>query len=90
MGSKRLGKGLGALLPSVDVTEDDVVNEVDISELRANPYQPRKQFDPEALEELASRSRSMGSFSRWSSAKAFTVMRSWRANAVSEPEKRRV
>lgn len=52
MGSKRLGKGLGALLPSVDVTEDDVVNEVDISELRANPYQPRKRFDPEALEEL--------------------------------------
>ncbi|PRX42130.1 ParB family chromosome partitioning protein [Planifilum fimeticola] len=53
MGSKRLGKGLGALLPSVDVTEDDVVNEVDISELRANPYQPRKQFDPDSLEELA-------------------------------------
>lgn len=53
MGSKRLGKGLGALLPSVDVTEDDVVNEVDISELRANPYQPRKQFDPDTLEELA-------------------------------------
>ncbi|GAA5346724.1 ParB/RepB/Spo0J family partition protein [Planifilum fimeticola] len=53
MGSKRLGKGLGALLPSVDVTEDDIVNEVDISELRANPYQPRKQFDPDSLEELA-------------------------------------
>lgn len=53
MGSKRLGKGLGALLPSIDVTEDDVVNEVDVSELRANPYQPRKQFDPDSLEELA-------------------------------------
>ncbi|MGI6126708.1 MAG: ParB/RepB/Spo0J family partition protein [Planifilum sp.] len=52
MASKRLGKGLGALLPSVEVQEDDVVNEVDISELRANPYQPRKQFDPEAMEEL--------------------------------------
>jgi ParB family chromosome partitioning protein len=52
MGSKRLGKGLGALLPSIDVTEDDVVNEVDVSELRANPYQPRKQFDPDSLEEL--------------------------------------
>lgn len=52
MGSKRLGKGLGALLPSVDVTDDDVVKEVDISELRTNPYQPRKQFDSEALEEL--------------------------------------
>ena len=52
MASKRLGKGLGAILPSVEVQEDDVVNEVDISELRANPYQPRKQFDPEAMEEL--------------------------------------
>lgn len=52
MASKRLGKGLGALLPSVDVQEGDVVNEVDISELRANPYQPRKRFDPETLEEL--------------------------------------
>ena len=34
-------------------TREEVVD-IDLSELRANPYQPRKVFDEEALQELAS------------------------------------
>ncbi|SHE86238.1 chromosome partitioning protein, ParB family [Seinonella peptonophila] len=51
MGSKGLGKGLGALLP--DLSEDETVTEVSLSELRPNPYQPRKQFDEESLQSLS-------------------------------------
>ncbi|MDN4592558.1 ParB/RepB/Spo0J family partition protein [Polycladomyces subterraneus] len=54
MSGKRLGKGLGALLPDIDVQESDAINEVPLEELRPNPYQPRKHFDPEALQELVS------------------------------------
>ncbi|MFC4077241.1 ParB/RepB/Spo0J family partition protein [Salinithrix halophila] len=54
MANKGLGKGLGALFPTAEVNEADVVNEVPLAELRPNPYQPRKHFDPEALEELVS------------------------------------
>ena len=34
-------------------TPKEEIVEIDISELRANPYQPRKEFDPEKLTELA-------------------------------------
>jgi ParB family chromosome partitioning protein len=51
--SKRLGKGLDALIPSLDVSEDDKVIQIAVSQLRANPYQPRKHFDDQALAELA-------------------------------------
>ncbi|MFD0716170.1 ParB/RepB/Spo0J family partition protein [Paenibacillus sp. GCM10027626] len=51
--SKRLGRGLDALIPSLSVSEDDKVIEVALTELRPNPYQPRKTFDDEAIRELA-------------------------------------
>ncbi|UVI30320.1 ParB/RepB/Spo0J family partition protein [Paenibacillus spongiae] len=51
--SKRLGRGLDALIPSLSVSEDDKVIEVSLGELRPNPYQPRKTFDDEAIRELA-------------------------------------
>ncbi|SEM83092.1 ParB/RepB/Spo0J family partition protein [Lihuaxuella thermophila] len=60
MSSKRLGRGLDALFTPVDVTEEDPVNEVNISELRPNPYQPRKQFDDESLAELTESIRQHG------------------------------
>jgi ParB family transcriptional regulator, chromosome partitioning protein len=50
--SKGLGRGLNALFSQVDITEEDVVTEADVSDLRPNPYQPRKHFDEEALGEL--------------------------------------
>lgn len=47
--SKGLGRGLGALFQPIDVEDgDETVHEAEISELRANPYQPRKEFDPDS------------------------------------------
>ncbi|CAM4303622.1 ParB/RepB/Spo0J family partition protein [Paenibacillus tarimensis] len=51
--SKRLGRGLDALIPSLSVQEDDKVVEVSLTQLRPNPYQPRKTFDEDAIKELA-------------------------------------
>ncbi|MFD1954654.1 ParB/RepB/Spo0J family partition protein [Paenibacillus thailandensis] len=51
--SKRLGRGLDALIPSLSVSEDDKVVEIPLSQLRPNPYQPRKHFDDESIKELA-------------------------------------
>lgn len=50
--SRRLGKGLDALFTSLEVNETDHVLQIALSELRPNPYQPRKTFDEQALEEL--------------------------------------
>jgi ParB family transcriptional regulator, chromosome partitioning protein len=52
-GKGPLGKGLGSLFPQMEVTEEEIVNEVHIEELRPNPYQPRKHFDEETLKELS-------------------------------------
>ncbi|HLR59374.1 MAG TPA: ParB/RepB/Spo0J family partition protein [Pseudogracilibacillus sp.] len=49
--ARGLGKGINALFPDVDVTEAKVHN-IPIEECRPNPYQPRKTFDADAIEEL--------------------------------------
>ncbi|GAA4724423.1 ParB/RepB/Spo0J family partition protein [Brevibacillus fulvus] len=51
--SKGLGKGLGALINTNLVDEGDQVTEARIAEVRPNPYQPRKEFEPTAIAELA-------------------------------------
>ncbi|GAA3410855.1 ParB/RepB/Spo0J family partition protein [Paenibacillus hodogayensis] len=51
--SKRLGKGLDALIPSLHVGEEDKVVEIPLKELRPNPYQPRKTFNEDSIAELA-------------------------------------
>lgn len=53
MVKKGLGKGLEALIPQLNVTEEDPVHEVSLHELRPNPYQPRREFNSEKLRELA-------------------------------------
>jgi ParB family chromosome partitioning protein len=58
--SKRLGKGLDALIPSLSINEDDKVVEIPLGQLRANPYQPRKDFNEEAIHELAESIRQHG------------------------------
>jgi ParB family chromosome partitioning protein len=50
---RRLGKGLDALIPSLDVEEHEQILEVPIKNIRPNPYQPRKEFDEKALDELS-------------------------------------
>jgi ParB family transcriptional regulator, chromosome partitioning protein len=49
---KGLGKGLDALLPAIDASNDEMIQELSLKDLRPNPYQPRKTFDQEAIEEL--------------------------------------
>lgn len=58
--SKRLGKGLDALITSLSIKEDDKVVEIPLAQLRANPYQPRKTFEEEAIKELAESIREHG------------------------------
>lgn len=48
---KGLGKGINALFPEVDQKEE-IVREIAIKECRPNPYQPRKTFHADAIEEL--------------------------------------
>jgi ParB family chromosome partitioning protein len=58
--SKRLGRGLDALIPSLSINDDDKIVEIPLSQLRANPYQPRKEFKEEAIHELAESIRQHG------------------------------
>ncbi len=51
--SKRLGKGLDALIPSLHINDDDKIVEIPLAQLRANPYQPRKTFDDKGIAELS-------------------------------------
>lgn len=45
-----------------DAKTNDKIVQIKLSELRANPYQPRKNFDEEALNELASSIKEHGVF----------------------------
>lgn len=53
-----LGKGLSALIPGASLTKDGTlsdstsIDELSIHLIRPNPFQPRKEFDRQALEEL--------------------------------------
>lgn len=58
--NRGLGKGLGAFFPEMD--EDLVQNptEISVAEILPNPFQPRREFPPESLEELAESIRTHG------------------------------
>ena len=61
--SRRLGKGLGALLGEYleEPTSGDVpIREVEIDRIRPNPFQPRRQFEDGALDELEASIRENG------------------------------
>lgn len=58
--SKRLGKGLDALIPSLHINDDDKIVEIPLSQLRPNPYQPRRHFNEESLNELAASIKEYG------------------------------
>lgn len=59
-----LGRGMEALFTAYEETPTDqeVVIEIPLDDIRPNPYQPRKYFDEEALEELAESIRQTGVF----------------------------
>ncbi|MEY8349082.1 ParB/RepB/Spo0J family partition protein [Bacillus cereus] len=51
--AKGLGRGINAFFPDLDVKEEEKIQEIALTELRPNPYQPRKNFQKEAIQELA-------------------------------------
>ena len=66
-----LGRGLGALIPGADVARGNEssdretpggqrVIEIDVNHIEPNPHQPRTQFDPKAVSELAQSIREKG------------------------------
>jgi len=57
-----LGRGLDALISTEEVSTSgsSIINEIDISLIEANPNQPRREFDEEALEELSESIREIG------------------------------
>ncbi|MRJ02799.1 MAG: ParB/RepB/Spo0J family partition protein [Epsilonproteobacteria bacterium] len=65
MAKRSLGRGLSDILGEVaqayerEIPQNEIV-EIDIDLIRKNPYQPRKYFDQQALEELAASIKSHG------------------------------
>jgi ParB family transcriptional regulator, chromosome partitioning protein len=63
-----LGRGLGALIEEASTVEheerslrtESSVREVDINQIDINPFQPRKNFDDEALAELSESIKQLG------------------------------
>jgi ParB family chromosome partitioning protein len=60
-----LGKGLGALIEDAgnmrnDATRNSGIDEIDVRFIEANPFQPRTDFDEEALNELAESIKQIG------------------------------
>jgi len=51
---KALGRGLEALIGTESGIKNTGVQEIDLVRIKPNPDQPRKDFDPESLSELAS------------------------------------
>ncbi|MDO4461094.1 MAG: ParB/RepB/Spo0J family partition protein [Bacteroidia bacterium] len=59
-----LGRGLGAIIDSSEYStpqpQKTAINEIPVSEIETNPWQPRTDFDQDELERLATSIRSMG------------------------------
>lgn len=96
--SKGLGRGIDALFQDfsnfeeVDVQKEQIV-EIKLSELRPNPYQPRKTFDEEGLKELASSIEQSGVFQpiivRKSDVKGYEIIageRRFRASKIAKKD----
>ncbi len=61
MSKKALGKGLGAFIPDeFSILKEERFAEIEIDEIRPNPFQPRLKFDDQSIEELAQSIRESG------------------------------
>ncbi len=58
--ARGLGRGLGALIPELEEAESEGRLEIPIADIRANPFQPRRDFDADRLRELADSIREHG------------------------------
>uniref|UniRef100_A0AB33JMH0 ParB/RepB/Spo0J family partition protein n=5 Tax=unclassified Prevotella TaxID=2638335 RepID=A0AB33JMH0_9BACT len=61
-GLDQIGMGLDALISTEGVSTQgsSTINEIPIEQIEANPNQPRREFDQEALQELAASIREIG------------------------------
>ncbi len=55
-----LGRGLGALIDDAEKIKQARISEIRLDQIEANPFQPRSNFNEEALEELAASIREIG------------------------------
>ncbi|HKI90045.1 MAG TPA: ParB/RepB/Spo0J family partition protein [Draconibacterium sp.] len=56
-----LGRGLGALIDDAEKMKQKAgINEIELSKIEVNPFQPRSNFNAEAMEELAASIREIG------------------------------
>lgn len=87
-----LGRGLDALISTEEVKTQgsSTINEIPLSQIEANPNQPRRDFDQEALQELAQSIREIGIVSpitlRQISENRFQIIageRRWRASQMA-------
>jgi ParB family chromosome partitioning protein len=61
MMKKALGKGLGAFIPEeFGIIREERYAELDVTQLKPNPLQPRKKFDEKSIDELALSIRESG------------------------------
>ncbi|MGY3767048.1 ParB/RepB/Spo0J family partition protein [Vagococcus vulneris] len=97
MNKNSLGRGINALFEDISSIEEDVkleeVMKLPLTELRPNPYQPRKVFDDKALTELADSIKQSGVFQpiivRKSSIKGYEIIageRRFRASKIAGQE----
>ena len=87
-----LGRGLDALISTDDVRPQgsSTINEIPLSQIEANPNQPRREFDENALHELANSIREIGIIQpitlRQVSEDRFQIIageRRWRASQIA-------
>ena len=60
--AKGLGKGLNALFPGESLSKAESVEHINVKSIKANPYQPRKIFDENAIIELSNSIKEHGIF----------------------------
>jgi ParB family chromosome partitioning protein len=61
MNKKALGKGLGAFIPDeFSILKDERFAELDLEDVKPNPFQPRMKFDDQTIDELAQSIRETG------------------------------
>jgi ParB family chromosome partitioning protein len=60
MSRQALGRGLKALIPQAEDVKGEEIRQIPVSAIEPNPYQPRRSFDEEGLEELAASIKEKG------------------------------
>lgn len=49
---RALGKGISALIPEKEIAGPENIPQLKLEQIKANPFQPREEFDAQGLEEL--------------------------------------